>query len=451
MIRKQYLTNNIFYYFLCIFFRFIYIIIIAGDYPSVSSNENSKSFQKFIRILTLNYLLKKINISFKIYCFVILIILIFAIIIIIENIFILKKLQNYKYTYKWPIPSKLQIIFGHINFLLFPFIIEYLSFAYYIYCLPDNFIIKSNKTNEKYILIFILQINTILIIIYNIDNYIWIFCSNKSFTVSIFEANLRTKEKEQIKNNNPISYRCSILGYCILIFLQNTVIISNLEQYIKTPSYKISFNILISLIVFLNIIIFFINKINKFNYLNYINTFVNVLLLLCLNSIIFDTILYFIGYRKSNLIKEVIYLLLKLVLGLITYLSFVLKSHKFLESKICEILFQEKNSNNENYFVNCLYLLHQILLIIKDNNKIEYTNSLFQLINKHINYCHKINCNCKFFDKFGGKNYRKNKNDTSKKNLFENLNILNYLLESVFIETNFYNNYELTIILAEHF
>ena len=73
----------------------------------------------------------------------------------------LKKLGNYKNTYKWPFPTKYQIIIDHINFLLFPFIIEYLSFSYYIYFYPKTFIIRLNDTNEKYLLIIIIFVNTI--------------------------------------------------------------------------------------------------------------------------------------------------------------------------------------------------------------------------------------------------------------------------------------------------
>jgi hypothetical protein len=120
------------------------------------------------------------------YCLIVLIIIIIVVFIILMNIYTLKKIKKYKYTGKWPIPNKLEIIIGHINFLLFPFIIEFLSFSYYIYFFPNKFIIKLNIRNEKYILIFIMIINTILIIIYNIDNYIWIYCSNKLSTVTVF-------------------------------------------------------------------------------------------------------------------------------------------------------------------------------------------------------------------------------------------------------------------------
>jgi hypothetical protein len=89
-------------------------------------------------------------------------------------------------------------------------------------------------------------------------------------------------------------------------------------------------------------------KINNFNYLNYVNTFINVLFLLSLYCIIFDLILYLIRYRIKSVLKEIIYLLIKTFLALITYSLYEYKSHKFLESKICEILFQEKILKEKN-------------------------------------------------------------------------------------------------------
>ena len=42
-------------------------------------------------------------------------------------------------------------------------------------------------------------INTFLIIIYNVGNYAMIFCSNKLFTITIYEADLQAQESKQIE------------------------------------------------------------------------------------------------------------------------------------------------------------------------------------------------------------------------------------------------------------
>ena len=381
-----------------------------------------------------------------------LIICIFTISNIIIIFYTLRGLKNYKYTYKWPSPSKFQIFIDHINFLLFPYIIEFLSFSYYIYFFPKKFIIKLNDSKDKYYLIFIIIINTILIIIYNIDNYIGIFCSNKTFTITIFDADLNEKETK-IENSKPISYRCSSLGYYVIIVVQNFILFITLENYINNQYNKLIYKAIISILLLISILLFFLDKINTFNYLNFINASINILFLLCLYSIIIDLILFFLGYKINNILNEFIYLLIKLFLGFVTYMLLILKSYKFLESKISDILFDAKNEKKEEYLENSFYLLHEIMLVIKEKNLIDNAHALVKFLNKHINNCSKKNCSClilKAYTDNGNINII-NDGEYLQKYISQYLSILNYLFESAFVEKNFYNNYDLTIILAEHF
>ena len=130
IIKKQYLTNNRFYYILCIFFRFIYIISLSGDYESTFRRRKSgiNSIQNYLRRLTCFNLVQQFNLSYKMYFIIVLIILFFFLINLIQALNIIINLRKYKSTYKWPLPNKYQIIIDHANFLLFPFIIEFLSF-----------------------------------------------------------------------------------------------------------------------------------------------------------------------------------------------------------------------------------------------------------------------------------------------------------------------------------
>ena len=147
-------------------------------------------------------------------------------------IYILKKLKNYKYTGKWPLPNNLQIIIDHIITLLFPYIIEYLSFIYYIYFVPNRFIIKTDNPN-KVSLILIGIINSILIIVYNIENYFNLICSNKLFTVTIFEVYSNIKGNKMVINK-PISYKYLNITFFIFIAIQNFVLFLNADNYTKT-------------------------------------------------------------------------------------------------------------------------------------------------------------------------------------------------------------------------
>ena len=452
IIKKQYLTNNSFYYFLCVFFRFIYIISLSGDYESTFRKRRGRiySIQSYLRKLTCFGLAQQFNLSYKIYFIIVLIILIFFLFNLKLTLNIIVNLYKYKSTYEWPIPKKYQIIIDHINFLLFPFIIEFLSFSYYMYFFPNKFIIKYDIENQKIILIFFMVINTFLIIAYNIDNYISIVCSNRIYTITIFEANSYTKENSEKKNNKPISYRPSNLLFYILIFLQNLVIFSMIENYINTR-YKLIYKIIISIILFLSLMIILVNQINEFNYNNFINISFNIFIFFCNYSIIIDLIIFLPKNKIINQKNQIIYGLMKVFLSFISNSVFIMKTFNFLESKIADILFNEKINKKEDYFLNCFYYLHDIMLKIKEQNNVESAFFLIKFLNNHIDNCHKITCDCKIFSIYLKNNFDDLNKEELKDYLYELINILNYLFECCFVEYDFYNNYDLSILLAEHF
>jgi hypothetical protein len=139
----------------------------------------------------------------------------------------------------------------------------------------------------------------------------------------------------------PISYRCSNLFFYILIYLQNFVIFSMLGNYINMR-FGLIYKIIISIILLLTILTLFMNQMNEFNYNNFINISFNIFIFFCFYSILLDLILFLSRYRMKNQINQIIYEIIKLFLSLISNLVFIMKNYKFLESKITEILFQEK-------------------------------------------------------------------------------------------------------------
>ena len=239
----------------------------------------------------------------------------------------------------WIFPNKYQITIDHIVFLLFPYIIEYFSFAYYMCFFPNKFVINSNYINKVILYIFVF-INTILIIIYNIDNYFGIVCANREYKTTIYEANSSIKYSDY-KINKSISFIYSSKVITIFIILQNCVIFLNLDNLIN-KNYKYIFKIIISIFLFLNIIIILLCKINKFNYNNIINTSFIVIILFCFYTIIIDLILFLFKYRLTKELNEIIYLFIKIILSYITYILFEIKNKNYLENSITTILFQEK-------------------------------------------------------------------------------------------------------------
>ena len=454
ILKKQYLTNNVFYYFLTLIIRFIHILLFCGDYYSINKTiRKYTSFKQYLKYLTIYNFVKQFDMSYKIYFIIVLIILVLLLIRLFLLYQIFKKLKNRNPNDNNIMINRYQIIIEHIIFLFFPYIIEYLSFIYYMFFFPSQFIIKSNDINKIVLSLFIL-INTILIIEYNIENYILMVCSNKVFTTTIFEANSSLKENNNRKKKS-ISYKYSKKAIFIFIFIQNILLFLNIENYLNNDNNnnnKKIFKFLISILLFLSIIALFLCKINKFDYTNFINSSFSIILFYCYYTIIIDLIIYLGGYSLSSKINEIIYIFIKLFLSYILYLLFIMKTNSYLENSITEILFQEKKNIKENLFSNSFYYLHEIMLKINEQKKVESVFSLVKFLGRHINSCKKLDCNCKLFETFIKTEDKEKLNEKESENyISELLIILNYLFESAFIDYDIYNNLDLIILLSEHF
>ena len=444
IIKKQYFTNNIFYYILCIFFRFIHLILFCLDNNFKSKFSKKSSIINYLKFFTIHNILEKFEISFETFIKINFLILILSLIRLLIIIYIIKIMKNGNKLY---LPNKIQIIYDHIIFLLFPYLIEYLSFIYYLINFPNAFIIKSENKN-LFIKYFFVLVNLYLIIIYNIENYFNIICSNKIFSSSIFEIMSKSKNINY-NNNKSIRFKCSNIVIYIIILIQNFILFLNIGKYLNITSIMI-FKIAISILILLTIFLLFIYRINVFNYVNFLNTFFNIINLFCLYSIILDLILFVLKYRIFSEVKESFFIFIKIILSYITNLLFILKSRLFLESKITEILFKKK-IDQRKFFIDCLYYLHQIMREIKENNEITSSYYLMKILNNHINDCNQISCNCNLFNCFKERNNKKSESNELKNYLSEFHFRLNYLFEYQFLHYDFYKSFDLIIILAEHF
>jgi len=466
LIIRLYLTNNIIFYILCILFRFIPLLIIIGNYESLKENTNQKEenkrnleiFQILLRNLTCYNLCSKLHLSDQMYVYICNLLYILFVARLFNYFIVAKKLLNKDSTNISFSPPKHQIIADHAVFLLFPYIIEFLSFSYYIYFLPDKFIIKKEYTN-KLELIIISIFNTIFIIIFNLENYVYIVCSNKQYTTTDLEAYLRIKNEKKFINSKPTSYRCSKSVFFTLIFLQNFSLAHSVDNYL-TSDYKNYYKIIISIVLFVTLLFLILRKFYEYNYSNYINILVDILQFYCFYTIIIDLILFITKYQSTILLFEIIYILEKFALSLLTYSLIKYKFHKYLENTIREILFQENNIKNYNEFLDAFLYLNEIMLNLKEKNDSESNVLLLKFLYKHINICNKVNCNCKLLNIFLQIQYNNagidkeediNSQNDNNNNISYLLIIMNYLYESSFLEYDYFNKYEITILLAEHF
>ena len=92
------------------------------------------------------------------------------------------------------------------------------------------------------------------------------------------------------------------------------------------------------------------------------------------------------------------------------------------------------------------------MIKIKEEKDILSIYVLIGFLNKHINNCYKSECNCKILEYIIKEtNFNKKEIEKLKNYINKILNILNYFFESSFIEFEYYDKYELAILLSEHF
>ena len=433
---RLYLTNNIIFYSIGILLRFIPLIIISGDFmPSKVNKENNISFCYLLKKLLLYNSFKNLNISLKFYLIVYILFYALFCLRLINYFYIIQKIKKKNFMNEWPSPTKYQIIMDHIILLFLPYIIEFLSFPHYIYFFSKD----GMEFDEKIELFFIMIVNTLLILWYNFNIYILIICSNKRYTVVEKEVySIIKNNNKNLLNKNAIVYKCNTSIIIILVILQNSVAFQNLENYFNL-NYKQYYRAIILIILLLLYFIVIIKSAKEYNYNNFINSFINTLFLFCFYTIILEALLFAFNYVTKNIILDFFFILMKIFLSYVTNLLIVFKLHNTLEKNLNEILFKEK-LNKRNYFIDSFLYLNELIQEINKQNNSKSCILILSFLAKHIKICSKTKCNCILL-----------KSIICTKKISDIINILNYLFESAFLEYNYYNNYEMNILLAEHF
>ena len=341
-------------------------------------------------------------------------------------------------------PNKYLILIDHIRFAIFPYLVEYLSFPYYIIVLTNEFISsfdESDKTNT----IILIILNTLLIILYNFDLFWDMICVNKIFTISIYD--IPPNNNFNFNRNNHLSYKCSIYIIYILIIFQNISIFLNIENFINN---KKLFRIIITIFILILLLIIIYKLLNQFDYNNYILYIMNISFLFCFYTIFLDLIIASFLDKTFHLFKDIIYALVKIIISYIVFSLIMLKRNHLLQTNIVKLLFLENNDKTKPIFIDSLYYLHENMLKIKMNQNIKNSALIISFIyNNHIKKCNKAICNCKLLNYFINKEILNN-NELIKYNQ-KLIMILNFLFESIFINYEYYKNFDSSILLAEHF
>ena len=420
------IENEIFYLF-AIFFRFLGLLIICGNYNNSSSSYSDHlTISTFFRYFCSYGLTEKLRMSNLVYVvlsiiiFLLLLLMIFLYSRIFHSIKKKKNLENIS-TYT------IQIILQNLFFLLFPYIIEFLSFIFYLQ-FTNEFIIKKNLS--IFINMIIMIINFFSIIGYNFLSYLNILSINSPFD----------------ENNDKIKLNYGRNKLIIISLIQNIVMIESLVLYLTNnylTIYKTALNISI-LIIF---VVFYLYSHYNFNYRTKTSYLINILSIFCFFSIFLEMILYFLGYKIKSYVTLFFYSICKLIIAFcfdyITNIIYENKMINLLSQKLFKIYNDKNISDNLDY--NCLYYFNELYYKIKQNSGEANTRNMINIILTHQSKCNNMECKCKYIQIFP---YGKKYINEYIKNFLDRIN---FLVESIFVELDYQKNYELTLLLAEHY
>ena len=420
------LTENFAFFFAAYFFRFIGILIHCGNFNiEIYQVIGNKSLSKWLRNITAYKLVELLgisNMSYIVICIIIFVLFCIRIFLYGTTIYKIKSKKDIESIR----PYRFQIFMDHIVFILYPFLLEFLSFSFYIFFLPNSFIIK--KESNLLLNIIVCILNVILIIGYNINGIIYMTCVNRPLT----------------DKKTPIKYRYSEKKFYLLFLMQNFVIVESVSLYLGGTGLKI-FKIVIAVFFAGIFIALFFTSLYTFNYPTWINNFVDVFAIFCFYSILVEVILYFLKYDITDHLSLCFLTLLKLIISIcFQYISTTLNINFLLKYAKNE-LFNINKEIEDNIVYEVFLFIYDMMKNIKNSKGDASSQNLLNIIFLHQAECQQMNCKCKIIQIIPyGDNYEKN----FIPNLIERSS---FLVESAFVQIDYSNDYDLTLLLCEHY
>ena len=260
-IKADSLQNEIFY-FIVIFFRFLGLLIICGNYRYSSSiSTDHLTISTIFRSICAYGLSKKLHITNLSYIIISIILFVLLLMIYILYYTLIKAIKNKNNSINLTL-LRIQVFFDVIFFILFPYIIEFLSFIFYIEFEGEKFIIK--KELNKVVNIIILALNCISILGFNIQSFFHILSVNNPLDES----------------NNKIKLKYGRNKLLVISLMQNIIIVESLSLYLSNNYLTIYKTILNSMLIIFFIVLYLYSHYN-FNYNTKTNYFINILSIFC--------------------------------------------------------------------------------------------------------------------------------------------------------------------------
>ena len=419
--------DNEHFYFIVIFFRFLGPLIICCDYINSSGSEEFFTISTIFRSICAYGLTEKIHITNLSYIIISIIIFLSLLMTYFFYFISIKTIRKKNNKINLTL-LRIQVYFDGFFFLFCPYLIEFLSFIFYIEFEGEKFIIK--KESNKILNIIIVVLNSISIIGLNIQSFFHILSVNNPLDES----------------NNKIKLRYGRNKFLLISLMQNLIIVESLELFLNKNYLSIYTTILNSLLIIFFIALYFYSHYN-FNYNTNTNYFINILSIFCFFSLVFKLLFNFIGYTIDTYIILFFYTICKIIFSF----CFNYSSNKLYEQKMISLLQEEifkiynDKSILDNQSYDILYYFYDIYRTIKENNGDANIKKIVNIILLHQSKCHNNLCKCKYIEIFPhGKKYV----DEYINNFLERIN---FLLESIFVGLDYQKNFDLTVLLAEHY
>ena len=425
LIMKKILSQNIFIYLFYIIISSLGLLILCTDF--IPDYKKYKYLSSFLRCLTPLSFVERLNISHLAYiiiCFIIFIICIFRSFYLFyllyrANHFHSTEINNIKI-------NILIVILNHIVYIFFSYIIEFLSFIFYIEIFPKDFIIKKEPKINEVIQKIICVLNAIFIIIYNINNYTFILLINLS------------------TENNFLSIRIRIPSWklYILIGFQNCCLIHPIQCYLGEYTNRIWCIIYNTIIALILLWIYFIS-VRLYNYYNIINIIISFIGEFCFISLIIEFCFFIFSIRFEDVSELLLFIIIKILINICLYCCLEFIYIKLMIKKIKKRIFNS-NPNNipfDNSLINSVLFIREII----ERKNMKYINKIGEYLRKHKEKCLNFSCGCKILEM---KNKIKN---LDKIDFIDNfINKINYYIEYILICKNIHNSFELSLLLSEH-
>ena len=415
------------------FLHLLFIIISSMGILILCNNinpdyENYLYLSNWLRYLTPFSLVERLHITHFSYIIICLVIFVICISRLIYIYHLTYKVNHFHSTEVYKIKENLMVrILNHIVYVLFSYIIEFLSFIYYIEIFPNEFVIKKGKNVNEIVHKLFFVLNAIFIIVYNIYNYIFISIVNQATA----------------DNSYPVKMKIPSSKLYILIILQNFSMIHPVECYLNEKINRV-WCIVYIVLFFLTLIWLYFIPIKLYNFDNIVNSLLSFIGEFCFVSIVIEFILFIFSIRHENSKELIYYVISKLIIAICLYFCLRKIYQKLMLKTLKKRLFYNNPYNHpfDTNLTNSVLFLRELF----EKRNMKYLSKIYDAFVEHKKQCTNNNCGCKII------NIKNNIEKGDRMLFIKDLNIkLNYYIESILIHYNFQNNFDLSILLAEHF